>query len=189
MSSKFMIRIAGVSVLALLLSTAAFAQNTVYRGDRLSAQGQITSIAREGDFYRITLNHGGYSYLVPIGTAGSRDLRIGESVRLSGIVSGDVVNTDMIALRGEPRYTTDPYYRAVPFGSTGWLSGTVQSTNRHMGYLTIRDDATGALETIDVRHMDRGRPVNVWGIRSGDHISVLGSWERRDRFDATRIEY
>ncbi len=63
------------------------------------------------------------------------------------------------------------------------------STNRHMGYLTIRDDSTGAFETIDVRHMDRGRPVNVWGIRSGDHVSVLGSWERRDRFDAQRIEY
>src|SRR5260370_42545326 len=119
MSSKFIIRIAGVSVLALLLSTAAFAQNTVYRGDRLSAQGIITSISREGDFYRITLNHGGYEYLVPLGTAGSRGLPGRESVRLSGFLSGGGVNPHLISLRrGEPAYTKDPAAPAGPLGST-----------------------------------------------------------------------
>ena len=189
MSSKLLFRMAIVGALTMLLSAAAFAQNTVYRGDRLSTVGTIQSISQDGNFYRVTLDHGYYSYLIPVNAVGARDLRVGESVRLSGLVSGDMVNADMIALRGEPTYVNDPYYRPVPFGSTGWLTGTVQNTNRHLGYLTIRDDQTGALEHIDVRHMDRGRPVNVWGIRPGDHISVLGSWERRDRFDATRIEY
>jgi hypothetical protein len=190
MSFKIMSRIAVLSVLALLLITAAvYAQNTTYRGDRLTTVGTINSISREGDAYRITLDHGYYSYLVPSSMVGARDLRVGESVRLSGPISGNLVNADVIALQGEPYYMNDPYYRPVPFGSTGWLSGTVLSTNRHLGYLTIRDDQTGATEHIDVRHMDRSRPVNVWGIRDGDHISVLGSWEQRSRFDAQRIEY
>lgn len=188
-SSKFIMQVVVLSALALLLSTAAFAQNTVYRGDRMSAQGIVTGVTLQGDMYNVTLNHGGYTFLVPVATLGARPLQVGSYVRLGGFVTGDVVNADMIAFRGDPYYVNDPYYHPVPFGSNGWMSGTVLDSNRHLGYLTIRDDQTGRTETIDVRHMDRGRPVNVWGIRSGDHISVLGNWENHDRFDAQRIMY
>ena len=58
-----------------------------------------------------------------------------------------------------------------------------------MGYITIREDTSGRLIKIDVRHMDRARPVNVWGIRAGDRITVNGGWEKRDTFNATRVEY
>jgi len=176
--------------LALLLSASAFAQDTYsYRADRISTQGRITSVTRQGDMYMITLNHGGYTYDVPLAIAGARNLQVGDLIRINGLVSGDLVNTDLIALPGETYYVTDPMYRGVPYGSSGWMTGTVQSLNRHLGYLVVRDDATGANYKIDVRHMDRQRPVNVWGIRPGDHISINGGWEKRDTFNAVRIEY
>jgi hypothetical protein len=170
-----------------LMSTAAFAQD--YRGDRISTQGRITSITRDGDMYRVTLNHGGYTYMVPVATVQNRGLQVGDRVRLDGIVDGDLVTTDLVAMPGDARYIHDPEYRTVPYGSSGWLSATVVSTNRHMGYVTVRDDATGGIYKIDVRHMDRNRPINVWALRAGDHISVNGGWENRDTFNAVRIEY
>ena len=194
-TSGFAARIAGAGALALLLGVPVFAapapqtETVVYRTDRLSTQGRISSISREGDMYRLTLENGSYSYLVPVTMVGSRNLAVGSDVRLDGIVTGDGVNVDMVAVRGENYYTSDPYYHGVPYGRAGWLSGTVQRVDRHLGYLVLRDDATGNEVKIDVRHMNMRRPVNVWGIRSGDHISVNGSWEHRDTFDATRVEY
>jgi hypothetical protein len=172
-----------------LISTAAFAQNTVYRADRISTQGRVTSVIRQGDMYQVTLNHGGYTYLVPVSTVNGRTLQVGDHVRIDGLVNGEVVNSDMLALQGEPAYVTDPAYRTVPYGSSGWMTGTVQRVDRHLGYLVIKDDATGIDNKIDVRHMDLRKPVNVWGIKAGDHISVSGSWENRQTFNATRIEY
>ena len=177
------------AVVSLGLMSTAFAQPNDYRADRISTQGRITSITQEGDMYRVTLNHGGYTYLVPVATLQNRGLQVGDRVRLDGIVNGDVVSTDLVAMPGDARYSRDPMYRTVPYGQSGWLSGVVQNTNRHMGYLTIRDDATGLNYKIDVRNMDRARPVNVWGIRAGDHISVNGGWENHNTFNATRIEY
>src|SRR6202008_161637 len=57
------------SGLALLLSSAVYAQPVTeyhFRTDRISAQGEVTSIAREGDQYRVVLNNGMYAYLVPM---------------------------------------------------------------------------------------------------------------------------
>jgi hypothetical protein len=69
------------------------------------------------------------------------------------------------------------------------MTGAVQRVDRHLGYLTIREDGSGQIFKIDVRHMDRSRPVNVWGIRAGDRIAVRGNWEKADTIDARRIEY
>ena len=160
-----------------------------YRADRLTTRGRISSMALEGDRYRVELDHGGYIYYVPAATVRGRDLRVGSDVRLGGIVAGDTVNVDFVAFPGERYYVTDPNYRAVPYGSSGWLSGTVERVNRHLGYLTVRDDATGDWVKIDVRHMNMRRPINVWNIHAGNHISVNGSWENRDTFDARRVEY
>jgi len=180
MKNKQLTVVAAVVGLMLLLSSAAaFAQdNYQYRADRISTQGRITTMTREGDQYRVTLNQGAYTYYVPVST-----------VRIDGLISGDVVNADMVAFPGEASYARDPMYRGVPYGSIGWMSGVVQSTNRHMGYLTVRDDANGINYKIDVRNMDRSRPINVWGLRPGDHITINGGWENRNTFNATRIEY
>jgi hypothetical protein len=193
----FTARILGAGGLSLLLSTAVFAapqdyraDGSSYRADRISTTGHISAVSREGDRYRITLDHGNYDYFVPATAVGSNRLAVGSSVRLGGLVAGDLVNVDVVAFPGEPSYLSDPYYVAVPYPSNGgWMSGTVQRVDRHLGYLTIQEDRSGAIVKIDVRHMDLRKPVNVWGIRAGDRISVNGAWETRGNFDARRIEY
>ena len=194
--NRFAASITGAIALSALLSTPAFAGPQVnpntridYRADRISTQGRISSITREGDMVRITLDHGNYDYLVPLSTVRNRNLQVGSFVRLSGIVAGDNVNVDMLALRGEPYYTADPNYVAVPYGTNGWMTGTVQSLDRHLGFLTIREDTSGAMVKIDVRHLNTRKPIKVWSIRPGDRITINGTWEKQDTFDANRIEY
>jgi hypothetical protein len=180
---------------ALLLSTPAVAapqdynRNTVYRADRISTQGRVAMITQEGDRYRIRLDHGAYDYYIPASEMGSRSIRVGDPVRLSGLVAGDLVNVDLIATPGESYYVNDPRYVAIPYGTNGWMTATVQNSNRHLGYLTVREDTSGQIFKVDVRHMDRSHPVKVWSIRPGDRISINGTWENRDTFDASRIEY
>lgn len=167
----------------LLVSTAAFAQD--YRGDRISVQGRITSMQRMGDQYQVNLDHGRYTYYVPVADVHNRDIRTGDQVRIDGFVTGNnTVNAQLVAFAGEPAYASDPYYRTVPYGATGWMSGTITQYNRRLGYMRMRDDATGALVKIDTRSVPERLTV-----RRGDHVSVNGSWEQRDLFQATRIEY
>jgi hypothetical protein len=195
--SHLAVKAVGVGTLALLLGGSVFAapQNSrrdarnEYRNDRISTLGRITDIRREGDRFRVTLDRGSYAYYVPVSTVRERNLRVGDQVRFGGYVTGDLVNVDMLAFQGDPSYTTDPTYRAVPQGGRGWMSGTLQRSDRHLGYLVIRDDASGQNVKVDVRHMNLRKPVNIWGIRNGEHITINGSWEKRDTFDAKRIEY
>jgi len=182
------VRLAFAAALLLLVAAPLFAVQS-YSPDRLSVQGRVTSIVQQGDQYQVTLNHGGYTYYVPISAVGSRGLRVGDQVRLSGMVNGDLVNADAIAWNGDPYFTRDPNYTGVPFGSTGWLNGTIVSTNRHYHYVTVRDDATGNTYKVDVRHLDYRHPFNMNNVREGDHVSVNGSWENRDTFNAIRVEY
>lgn len=174
--------------LMLLLGTAAFAL-PAYRADRISTQGTVTSVTRVGDQYQIGLNHGSYMYYVPISMIGARDIRVGDQVRVGGVITGDTVNSDYIAFSGTPAYARDPSYMSVPYGQSGWLSGTVTRLHQHYGYLDIRDDATGLPMKVDVRSMDEKRSVNVWSTKPGDHINVRGSWSDRDTFRADRVVY
>jgi hypothetical protein len=198
MNSKksFFAPLVAASGLAMLLSTAAIASpqpqdrdDHHFRADRISTQGEITNINREGDQYRVILNHGSYTYYFPVSTTRGREIRVGDRVRIGGVVSGDSVNADYIAFSGETEYANDPSYRGVPFGSTGWMSGTVVSVNRRLNYVTIRDDNSGLPVKIDVRNMDTKRSVNVWRTRTGDHISVMGSWSNRDTFNVSIVQY
>ena len=189
------------SGLAVVLSSAAIAapqydrddrdrdHREHYRSDRISTQGQITSINREGDQFRVVLNRGSYTYFVPVASIRNRDIRIGDQVRIGGVVAGDSVNADYISFVGEPEYRNDPAYRGVPYGQSGWMSGTVLSVNRRLNYVTIRDDQSGLPVKIDVRNMDTRRSVNVWRTRNGDHISVNGSWSNRDTFAVSVVQY
>ena len=179
LATKFAMALAFV----LLVSTAAFAQD--YRGDRISVQGSITSMQRMGDQYQLNLDHGRYTYYVPVAQLQNRNIRTGDRVRIAGFITdNNVVNAQLIAFTGEPAYASDPNYQTVPYGSTGWMTGTITQYNRRLGYMRIRDDATGALVKIDTRSV----PEHL-NISRGDHISVNGSWEERDLFQATRVEY
>ena len=174
--------------LALLLATTALAL-PAYRADRISTQGVVTNVTRVGDTYQVTLNHGAYTYYVPTSMIGSRDIRVGDRIRVGGLITGDTVNSDYIAWSGTPAYARDPSYQAVPYGQSGWLSGTVTRLHQHYGYLDIRDDASGMPMKVDVRGMDEKRSVNVWRTQPGDHINVLGSWSNRETFRADRVVY
>src|ERR1051325_11221325 len=142
------VRLAFAAALLLLVAAPLFAVQS-YSPDRLTIQGRVTSMTQVGDQYRVTLNHGGYTYYVPVSAVGARGLRVGDQVRLGGMVSGDVVNADLIAYNCDPMYARDPNYTGVPIGSNGWLTGTVISTNRHYHYVTVRDDATGNTYKVD----------------------------------------
>ena len=172
----------------LLLATTAMAL-PAYRADRISTQGTITNITRVGDSYQITLNHGDYLYTVPVSMVNSRDIRVGDQVRVGGVITGNSVNTDYIAFSGTPAYARDPAYQGVPYGQSGWMSGTVIRPHQHYNYLEVRDDASGLPMKIDVRKMDEKHSVNVWRAQPGDHINVLGSWENRETFRADRVVY
>ncbi|HEV2722856.1 MAG TPA: hypothetical protein VG323_22720, partial [Thermoanaerobaculia bacterium] len=94
-----------VAFALLLISSVAFAAPLPdYRGDRISTQGTVTSMTRVGDQVRVELNHGSYAYFVPVSMVSSRDIRIGDQVRIGGTVNGDSVNADYIAFSGEPTY-------------------------------------------------------------------------------------
>jgi len=188
-SSALTAFVVAITVSLLLASAATAAPLPDYRGDRISTVGTITSMSREGDQYRIVLNHGSYAYYVPVSSVRDRDIRVGDQVRIGGTVNGDVVNSDYIAFSGQPAYARDPSYRSVPYGQSGWMSGTVVRLHQHYGYLELRDDATGLPVKIDVRNMDEKRSVNVWRTSPGDHISVNGSWAKRDTFQANQVVY
>lgn len=202
-------RLAAAAGLALLLGStpivAAPMQEYGYQQQtRMSTVGTVTSMSREGDQFRIVLDNGQYAYWVPMSVVGDRDLRIGDRVRLSGLANGDAVNVDTIAFPGDRYYNGSNYnnngyynngrynntgYTGLPYGQSGWMNGMVTNVNRHLGYVTVRDDATGRFFNVDVRHMNTRRPFDVWSLRNGDHIAVLGSWERRDRFDAQQVRF
>jgi hypothetical protein len=188
-SSALTAFVVAITVSLLLASAGAAAPLPDYRGDRISTVGTITSMSREGDQYRIVLNHGSYAYFVPVSSVVNRDIRVGDQVRIGGTVNGDVVNSDFIAFSGQPAYARDPAYRGVPYGQSGWMTGTVVRLHQHYGYLELRDDATGLPVKIDVRNMDEKRSVNVWRTRPGDHITVNGSWSKRDTFQANQVVY
>ena len=194
--NRFTATIAGIGGLTLLLSAPiASAQN--YRrdervqqyGERVSMQGHIRTVTREGSGYRVYLDRGGYSYYVPSAVAAGRDLRLGTEVRIGGVINGNLITADVVAFPGERYYTTDPYYNGVAVGQAGWLHGVVRNVNRRLGYIELIDDAGGGLVRIDFRNMNiRGRN-NIWDLRSGDRVNVRGSWERPGLFEARRIEF
>jgi len=74
-------------------------------------------------------------------------------------------------------------------GAANFINGTVQSTNRDLNFITVRDDATGRLVKIDVRRMDTRRSVNAWQLRPGDRIATSGTWENNDTFQADRLNF
>jgi hypothetical protein len=59
------------------------------------------------------------------------------------------------------------------------MTGTVESVNRDLNYITVRDDVTGQPIKVDVRGMDTRRSVNVWQLRQGDTVTAHGKWTKK----------
>ena len=76
------------------------------------------------------------------------------------------------------------------YNSPNVIYGTVETVNRDLNYFTVRDTATGQPVKIDVRDMDTRRSINVWKLRTGDRITVNGSWAaEHDRFKAEMVGF
>jgi hypothetical protein len=74
-------------------------------------------------------------------------------------------------------------------GASNFINGTVQSVNRDLNYVSVRDDVTGRIVKVDVRRMDTRRSVNVWQLRPGDRVATSGTWEKGDTFQADRVNF
>lgn len=70
-----------------------------------------------------------------------------------------------------------------------FINGVVQSTNRNLNYITVRDQRTGQDFKIDVRSMDTRQSINVWQLRPGDRVTATGGWENADTFRAYRVGF
>jgi hypothetical protein len=162
----------------LILAAAAYAE-------RGSVEGRVTSMSRERDRYRITLADSGYTFWVPRDVVREDDIRVDRRVRLSGYVNHGNMQVESVTVLSD----NHGYERREERRDDRWRKGVVESINRRLNYITIRDDESGRYIKVDVRHMDRERPVRVWDIRRGDRIRVRGNWEDRDTFDAERIMY
>lgn len=184
---KSILNLTLAGMLALLMSAPAFAVQNTYQqtanvNGRMSTQGRVTSMVRQGNQYLVTLDNGGYSYYVPMTIANNANLRVGEVVSLSGYGTASGMNVDLISAANRP------YSNASTYG-VGTMSAVVQSANRHLNYLNVRNEATGQRLKVDVRHMDTRRSVNVWHLRPGDRIVVNGGWENRTTFDAQTVNF
>ena len=69
------------------------------------------------------------------------------------------------------------------------LTGTVQSVNRNLNYITVTDQATGNSVKVDVRKLDVRRSVNIWDLRNGDVITANGQWSKRGTFRADFVNF
>jgi len=79
-------------------------------------------------------------------------LRVGDNIRVGGYLSGNYVTVDAY----DPYYNNsyNNGYNDGVVRSNGVLGGTVVSMNRRLGYLDVREDATGNIVRIDVRNMN-----------------------------------
>ncbi len=176
---KKILNIAAAVGFAALLSAPAYAVRTSYNPQTgiTTTEGHITMMQRQGNMYLIQLDNGGYSYWLPVSTARADNLQVGEFVSLSGTGRADGMTVTI----------------ANPINTYGLPSGTqtgiVQSVNRHLHYITVRDQATGRMYKVDVRNMNTRQSVNVWRLRSGDRIVVNGGWENRDTFMADTVNF
>lgn len=194
-------RVAAASSLALLLSAPVYAvdqygNNNTYRvaqNHRISVEGRITNITREGSGgkYDVTLDNGG-TYRLSRATMRDNNLAVGQFVHFDGYMRGRNAFVENVMLSNDPNWN---YSRSNPTNSYGYgttnanyMTGIVESTNRHLNYFTVRD-TNGRLMKVDVRNMDTRRSVNVWNLRPGDRISVNGGWENSDTFRADTVNF
>ena len=128
-----------------------------------------------------------------------RNMDTRRSINVWQLRDGDLVTSHGAWTNRGDRFRADfvNFTSNVPMSSGGYnanmpnvVSGTVESVNRDLNYLIVRDDATGQPVKVDVRDMDTRRSVNVWGLRAGDHITIDGNWSgNHDRFRAEMIRF
>jgi hypothetical protein len=188
-------RIAAALVVAVLLSLpgAAFAQSgrPDWRSNRSSMYGNyvtgtVQSVNR-GLNYVTVRDQSGRDVKIDVRSMDARSsinvwqLRPGDRVA----ANGGWENRDTFQARSVS-YST--YRSGTNAGSDpNALFGTVQSVNRKLNYLTIRDQDSGRDVKIDLRRLDSRQSVNAMDLRAGDPIVINGGWTDQNTFRANRI--
>lgn len=205
-------KLAGVTSLAMLLTTSAFADsrpqdqtnwrdgnrdrgrsesnrgsynNGSYReNDRVNLQGKITSFNREGNGYRMNLDRGP-AFFVPESYVRNRtrDLRVGISISLGGIFRRGAVYVDAVSWPDDG-YGYGRYGRGY---DNDYLRGVVDRIDFRHGTVWLRDEGVGRVIEVSLRR-DRSGRLGLDDLRRGDFVELSGSWERGGLFVADRIE-
>jgi hypothetical protein len=205
-SAIYLGKLAGIAAGALLLGTSAFADGrplfaTVSVADQgrgyerrerqnVSIEGRVTNITREREGYRVTLDHGGYSYWVRdlnAGRHGRGVLHVGVNIRIGGVYEpryGYVVADSYDWLDEGP--VAAPVYRSAVL-----LRGRIDRIDRRDETLWLRLD-DGRMINADMtrndRHWNRNRGIDIGDLRRGDRVTLSGSWTRRDLFSVNHVE-
>jgi hypothetical protein len=185
-------------------ATGAWTNNETFRADRVMAPtpralnriangltGTVESVNRDLNYIAVRDQATGQIVKVDVRKMDTRrsvnvwQLRPGDSVTANGKWANNK--------RGNFRADFVNFGNYAPmtsgYSSPNVIVGTVENVNRDLNYLTVRDNATGQPVKIDVRDMDTRRSVNVWNLRTGDRVTVNGSWADRDRFKAEMVAF
>ncbi len=197
---KTTVRLAAVvAMAATLLSSSAFADSRHRREtdryhdrDRtVTVEGRIRDIDRERNGFVIRLDRGGYLLFAPVQTnvhAGNRrhrrvrDLERGDRIRATGSIGNRrIVHVEDIRILRDEDDRWDRDDRT--------LRGVVQSVDHSRRLIWIREDRSGRVIAVDVRHAgDNDRWDDIDDVRRGDRVVVSGDWRRNGRFEAERID-
>ena len=187
-----------------LSATGAWSNNDTFRADRVMAPapralnritngltGTVESVNR--DLKYITVRDQATGQIVKVDV---RKMDPRRSVNVWQLRNGDTVTVNGRWAKNKPgNFRADfvNFSNSAPMtsgsSSPNVIVGTVESVNRDLNYFTVRDSATGQPVKIDVRDMDTRRSVNVWNLRTGDRVTINGSWTDRDRFKAEMVGF
>ncbi|HEY0141268.1 MAG TPA: hypothetical protein VGF48_10245 [Thermoanaerobaculia bacterium] len=163
---------------------------------RATVEGRIRSIEHERNGFVIHLNNGRVIFAarhVDVDAYGRnrtnrvRDLDRGDRIRATGVVEArNMLYVDRIQLlrddddRGRNR---NQGYDARQ------ITGTVQHVELNRGLLWLRDDRSGRVVEVRVRHRERDDAArDLDNLRRGDRITVGGEFQRNGEFEADRIQ-
>lgn len=167
---------------------------TARNGRRVTVEGRIRSIDQERNGFVIRLNDGNVIFAprnVDVDGYGrnrhanARDLDRGDRIRATGYVEGrNTLYVDRIELLRDD----DDRRRDDPRHDERHITGTVQGVELNRGILWLRDDRSGRVVQVRVRHRERDDASrDLDNLRRGDRVTVGGEFQRNGEFEADRI--
>ena len=160
---------------ALLAAMPAAARERRVAG---AGHGRVTSVAKEADGQRVTLDRVDFVFHVADSLIGQRQILVGMKLRLVGPLRDGEVQVEIIQWPDGLEFTK----------SDKELSGRVERINIFEPRLWLRDER-GKLVEVDTRSVgdERYRRRDLSAVRAGDRVTLRGSWSR-ETFRAFSIE-
>ena len=147
--------------------------------------GTVVSVNRDLNYITIRDDVTGRNFKIDTRSMNGRrsidvwNLRAGDRVRATGAwANSETYRADRVM-----------FANAQPGGLANGLTGTVDSLNRDLNYITVRDQATGQITKVDVRNIDTRRSVNVWQLRNGDLVTAYGRPSKNGTFRADFVNF